>query len=175
MSQRESDEIIGSSKKSENKRLPILIIIIILLVIIAGVVIWLLLRPTDSGNNRIVRGDNFDEVMGDLQQTVAEGMFNARMNVEWTFENSHATSKDAYVANSEINNRVIYFEIILDDTNEVIYTSPNMAVNTKLQNLTLDCDLPAGTYPAVCMYHLLNEDGSEYSSVGVDVTINILH
>jgi hypothetical protein len=102
-------------------------------------------------------------------------MFNARMNVDWTFDSSHSTSSDAYVANSEINSHVIYFEIILDDSGDTIYTSPNMAINTKLQNLTLDCDLAAGDYPATCMYHLLNDDGSEFSQVGVAVTVHILN
>jgi hypothetical protein len=175
MSQRDSEEIMNSSNGKSNKRGVVIAVVVALLVIIVGTVIWLLLRPTESANNVVVTEDNAETIASDLQQTVAEGMFNARMNVNWTFENSHSTSSNAYVANSEMNDHVIYFEIILDDTDEVIFTSPNMAVNTKLQNLTLDCDLDAGTYSATCMYHLLNDDGSEYSKVGVAVTLNILN
>jgi sensor domain CHASE-containing protein len=175
MSQRDSEEIIGSSKKSTNKKAVIIVVVVVAVVIIVSVVIWLLLRPEADTSNMVVTAENADQIASDFEETVAEGMFNARMNNDWTFENSHATSTNAYVANSEMNSHIIYFEIILDDTNEVIYKSPNMAVNTKLQNLTLDCDLAAGTYGATCLYHLLNDDGSEYSSVGVAITINILN
>ncbi len=168
-----SDRIMDDKKNLGFTRTHVLIVALIAVFAIVGVVLWLLLRPKEPANNRVVTEANIDNIEADIQKTINDGMFNARMNTKWVFKDSHSTSTNAYVANSELNRRPIYFDIILDGTGETIFTSPKMAVGTKLQNLTLDCELEAGTYPATVLYHLLNEDDSENSSVGIAVTLTI--
>lgn len=170
-----SDMVMEDKQGVGFQRTHALIIVLIAVLAVVGVVLWLLLRPEASPNNRVVSEANIDSIETDIQKQINEGMFNARMNTSWTFENSHSVSKNAYVANSELNNHAIYFDIILDDTEEIIFTSPKMEVGTKLENLTLDTDLAAGTYHATVLYHLLNEDDSESSSVGISVELHILH
>lgn len=170
-----SDLVMEDKRGAGFQKTHALIIMLIAVLAVVGVVLWLLLRPEASPNNRVVSEANIDGVETDIQKSIDEGMFNARMNTSWTFENSHSASKNAYVANSELNTHAVYFDIVLDDTKETIFTSPKMAVGTKLENLTLDCDLAAGTYSATVLYHLLNDDDSESSSVGIAVTIRILN
>lgn len=170
-----SDMVMEDKRGAGFQKTHALIIILIAVLAVVGVVLWLLLRPEASPNNRVVSEANIDSIEADIQKKIDEGMFNARMNTSWTFENSHSVSKNAYVANSELNSHAVYFDIILDDTGKTIFTSPKMDVGTKLENLTLDTDLAAGTYSATVLYHLLNEDDSESSSVGIAVTLHILH
>lgn len=172
-----------ASNKNGSKSVVILgsIIIVLLLVIIVGGV-FLFMSLNDKNNkpdevvsgNLVVDSDNVGAIEDDLRAKVEEGMFETSMNVVWNFEDGSSASMDAFIANSVNNTKPIYFEVILADTSEVIYTSPVIPVGSQLKALTLDEVLPAGSYTAYCKYHLLNEDNTEFSNVAFTVTINIL-
>jgi hypothetical protein len=93
----------------------------------------------------------------------------------WTFENGAAESRDAYVANSVNNTHPICFDVYLEDTEELLYSSPVLPVGTDLKNIKLDQELPAGEYKATVMYSLLKdvESQEEISSAGFVVTIKV--
>ena len=98
-----------------------------------------------------------------------EGMFEVNMNTIWTFPNGESASADAYIANGHANKLPISFEIIVDE--EVVYTSTVIPVGNQIKDIVLDKPLDAGSYNAVCMYYLWNEDGTENSNFGVNIQL----
>jgi len=117
---------------------------------------------------------NVNDMVRELEEKVREGMYDVKMNMDWTFPNGEAASENAYVANSEANTHPVYFDITLDD-GTLIYTSPMIPVGSAVDSIKLDTPLEAGDYSSVCTYHLLKseEDPSELSTVSVAVRITV--
>lgn len=167
-STRKSEEEI---KKKKRKR--IIIIIVILLLIIAAVAIFLWLRRP----KRVMNEANYKKISEEMDAQVQEGYFETYMNTEWTFPDGASESTNAILGNSPNNKKPIRCEVLLSDTEEVIYSTDVLPVGAELPPFKLDVDLDAGTYDAVCMVYLLNEedDGSytDYSNAGFNVTITV--
>jgi len=152
------------------------IILILVIAILIGIIIYLLMRPSDEpDDNRatIVTEDNVDEVIEKMNEPVEDGYYSCQMNVEWSFVDSSQPSYNAYVANSDINTRTVYFDVNLEEDNTLVYTSPYIPVGEELKEIKLTEDLPAGDYPAVVTYHLVDDDHKELSNVAVTVTLHI--
>ena len=101
------------------------------------------------------------------------GSFQVNMNNEWTFPNGKSTSTNAFVSNYIGNTHTVYFTLALDGSEEILYTSPHIPVGGKLENLTIDTELGAGVHTAILTYHLLEADGTEYSTLAVTVKLII--
>lgn len=171
------------TKKSKLSTTQVILIVGFSLVLIMIVVIGIfLLRPAQekpesgtaalSGNGLVIDESNLQQVEEMVVNSVKKGMFEVNMNTNWTFADGSQASEDAYVANGASNQLPITFEVLLDGT-ENIYTSTVIPVGSRIKEIRLEKVLPAGTYNAVCKYHLWNEDGTESSSVGVNITIII--
>lgn len=158
--------------KKKKKKKIIIIICILLLIIIAAAVIYFLTRPKE----RMTEG-NYKRIMEEMDNQVQEGYFETYMNTEWTFPDGTSETTNALLGNSPNNKKPIRCEILLADTEEVIYSTDVLPVGVELPPFKLDVDLDAGTYDAVCMVYLLNEeeDGSytDYSNAGFNVTITV--
>lgn len=172
----------GQKKKVLNTTQLIIIICFVLLIAAIGIAAFFIIKAQKEysladesipGGNLIVDESNLAEVDAYLSDSVATGMFEVSMNTIWSFPDGKSASTDAYVANSPSNHFPITFEILLDNS-DMIYSSTVIPVGNRIKDIVLERDLDAGTYPAVCMYHLWNEDGTEDSSFGVNVTINVL-
>jgi hypothetical protein len=113
--------------------------------------------------------------MDEMRNEVAEGMFECNMSMTWTFADGSAKSNDAYVANSENNKYPIFFDVILKDTGETIYSSPVLPVGSKLTDFALDKHLEAGNYKATVMYSLIRDEQSQeiVSQAGFVIKINV--
>ena len=174
----------------EKNRTIIIVIAILVVVVIAllGVIIYLLNRANGvqrddtqrdvAGSVRTVLDeDSMNDVMDQMREEVAEGMFECQMSMTWTFADGKAESQDAYVANSTNNTHPICFDVYTRDTEELLYSSPVLPVGTDLKNFKLDQELPAGSYQATVMYTLLEDVDSQepISSAGFVVTINVLN
>jgi hypothetical protein len=168
----------------KKKKKVIIMVVIILLIVVIGVmaaVIYTLLKDkakSEEGNatpkrNTVVTMDNKDEVLADLNNKVATGLFEVKMNVEWTFTDSDTPSKNAYVANVTSNSNTVYFDVTLDSTGETVYESPYIPVGSELDNIALSSQLAAGTYPCTLIYHLIDDDYNDVSTVAVAVTLNV--
>lgn len=168
------------------KKKGLFIIIILLLILIISLVIFIvysLLNKDGESNgpsqkrDTIVTLENKDKILADLNNKVADGLFQVMMNVEWSFEDSSTPSTDAYVANAEVNTDTVYFDLTLDSTGETIYSSPYIPVGYALENIALKSELAAGTYACTALYHLVDEENnySEISRVAVAVTIHVLN
>ncbi len=184
-----------AEKENKSKKNRVLLIILILFAIIVvallAVIVFLLTRKPEVADNpevqpgrevsesvrTVVDESEAEDIMAQMREEVAEGMFECKMSMEWSFKDGASESKDAYVANSANNTHPIYFDVILDESGEVIYSSPVLPVGTDLTNIKLDKELPAGEYTATVMYTLIKdvETQEEISTAGFVVTIKILN
>lgn len=158
-------------KKKKRKKLIIVIIILLLILAAVGIFLWLR-RP-----KRVMNESNYKKISEEMDAQVQEGYFETYMNTEWTFPDGASESTNAILGNSPNNKKPIRCEILLADTEEVIYSTDVLPVGAELPPFKLDVDLDAGTYDAVCMVYLLDEedDGSytDYSNAGFNVTITV--
>lgn len=179
-----------TEEKKKNKTVIIVAVILAVVVIaLIGIIIYLLNRGDgnsgDDDAQRKVAGsvrtvideDSANNVMDQMREEVAEGMFECQMSMTWTFADGKAESKDAYVANSINNTHPICFDVYMKDTEELLYSSPVLPVGTDLTNFKLDQELSAGSYQATVMYRLLEDVDSqeEISNAGFVVTIDVLN
>lgn len=166
------------SAKKSRKTIILISVLVVVIMMLIGVIVYLL-WPKEAKNDddvkpMIVTEENKDDIIGELEKDSTDKMYNCRMSTNWTFENGEAKSEDAYVANTDYNHYAVYFEVQIDSTKEIVYTSANIPVGSEVKGLTLDKPLEAGEYPATVIYHLLDDDGKEVSSVGFTVNIQVL-
>jgi len=182
----------STKKEGGSGRLIIIIGAVIIVLLLVTIVILLLkkspeqnssdlgrtvMREVGNESRIILDEQNAQETIDEMRKAVEEGMFECSMSTTWTYEDGNSESKDAYVANSKNNTHPFYFDVRLDGSDEVIYSSPVLPVGSTLTNFKLDKALDAGTYKAVCMYSLLKDEESQEvtSSAGFVITINILN
>ena len=154
-----------------------IIIAVCILVIAAllGVVAYLLLDKKEEPTRRnvVVNKENVGEVLEQLEAPVPAGSYEVKMNSTWNFSSGDVPSENAYVDNAEANTNSVYFDVTRTDTDETIFESPILPVGSYLDNITLDSNLPAGTYDCLVTYHLLDENDKSISTVKLTLTINI--
>lgn len=149
---------------------------VIIIVILAAVICFLLFkgREEEPKRNVVVTKDNIEEVADDMmnQEYIEPGYYSTSMSTTWHFSTGDAISEDAYVENREENTNDIYFDVFLaDNEEEAIYKSPLLPRGSELDNIVLDTPISAGTYDAVVVYHLVDEEQNTVSTLRVGVTI----
>jgi flagellar basal body-associated protein FliL len=147
---------------------------------LTAVIMVLLLKkepvPTvQQGNARgtVVTEENAEDMREQISQPVEDGSYRTRMNVEWNFGKSTEPSSNAYVENAETNRRTVYFDLTLEETGELLYSSPFIPVGEKLEKFPLDVELPVGEHKGIVKYHLVDDEGAEITTVSVKVTLNV--
>ena len=179
----------GESPARKGGRWIIVAVVTVLAVALTVCIVLLVSRSGDTGNVRpgindndapltvldrgFVDESNADDIMSELSDKVEEGMFECMMSTTWTFEDAASASTNSYVANVESNLHAIYFDVYLDQTEELVYSSPILPVGSEIRGIKLDKELSAGDYDAIVMYTLVNEDYEEVSTVGFRITISI--
>lgn len=174
------------SSEERKKNMLVIIAFVILLMALAVCIAVIIsksgaTRAEESSANKtasalergFVQESDADNIMAEMEEKVAEGMFECKMTTFWTFDNADAESPNSYVANVESNRNTIYFDVYESKSNDLLYTSPMLPVGTEIRNIKLDKKLPAGDYDAVVMYTLVDENYEEVSSVGFNITISI--
>ena len=127
-----------------------------------------------GGRGTVVAPEYVDRIRDEFDIPVKDGAYRTRMSVDWQFPSSDEPSTNAYVENAPTNTRTVYFDLILTETNELIYSSPFIPVGARIENFTLDARIPAGQHSGTVVYHLVDDDHQEISTVSVAVTLNIL-
>lgn len=162
------------NKNRKGGKIAIAVCIIVIIALL-GVVCYLLFGRKEEPLNRnvVVNEDNVEEVLDELdkKESVPVGYYEAIMNSTWNFKSGDMPSDNAYVENAESNTNSVYFDVTRTDTEETIFESPILPVGSHLENITLDSDLPAGTYDCVVTYHLLDEEENSISTLKLTVTI----
>ncbi|MCM1467147.1 MAG: hypothetical protein NC086_03290 [Alistipes sp.] len=109
------------------------------------------------------------------QITIPDNTYITSMNNDWYFDDGVSPSSNAYVENTSENSHTVYFEIILSDTGETVYSSPYIPVGSTLEHPALSVNLDAGDYNGTCLYHLVDDNNTELSTVTAYVTLHILN
>jgi hypothetical protein len=172
---------ITQTKKGLSTKHIVLILGALVIVCAAVIAIILLTRPTsdimDNNaplGNLVVDEGNVADIQSQIDEKVAKGMFETHMNMTWTFPDGEKASSDAVMGNSANNNYPFWFELTLDDTGEVVYTSSLLPVGAALKEIILSEDLDAGTYPATIYIHMIDENNEPVeSNMGFGITLVI--
>ena len=137
-----------------------------LVIICAAVIIGIFLLRGDSAEatTPVVTAGNLEEIQGQIQEKVAQGMFMTHMNTTWNFPDGKSASSNAVMGNSTGNTYPFWFTVTLPDTGDVIYESGQLPVGQQLSEIKLEKALDKGTYPAVVNIHLVDENGDEIDS-----------
>ena len=169
-------------KKKANKQMIVLIVLMVILIIV-GVVLIILLTGNNSeepeveesvgGRGTVVTQENVEEILRQIREPVPDGHYVVRMSLEWTFDKWDVISRNAYVENSPDNMRTVYFDLFLDSTGELIYSSPYIPLGSRLENFALDEEVPAGEHSATVTYRLVDDDYNVLTDVSVGVTLKI--
>jgi hypothetical protein len=159
----------------------------VVIAVLVGVVAVLLNRPDpaqvpaqtsqeDAAPRRavLVTEDNVQEAIVEVSRPVtAPTSYRVKMSATWTFNDGASASNDAYVENAQTNETPVYFDLILNDSGETVLESPVIPIGASMRDIKLDKALEAGTYPAVMVYHLLDENQNTLSTVRMGVTLVI--
>lgn len=174
-----SDEVQSSKPHLRpNKLVFLLIALLAVLIVLAGIIVFLLTRPKEvvikpsptGGRGTVVTEDNAEEIRAQIADAtpIADGSYVTSMSIDWHFKG--ATSTDAYVANAVENTRTVYFDLLLAESNELLYSSPYIPVGAELKEITLDKELEPGTYETILVYHLVDDDENELSTLSIALT-----
>lgn len=171
---------LGQNTGSKKQNL-IIIVLALLVVIAVGVIVFLVIGKEETtiienpsgGRGTVATKDNIEEILKDMESTepVPDGHYTTSMSINWHFNGQKST--DAYVANDVVNTRTVYFDLILADTEELIYSSPYIPVGAELKGVTLDKELEPGTYETVLVYHLVDDNEKVVSTLSVGLTIYV--
>lgn len=176
---------MGSQKNSKALLVVVAALVIILMsVCITFAVFVVRTRDADPGNTDIakeeskqreyvVTSENVDAIREELQENPTDAYYNVTMNTNWTCAADTYELKNAYIANSTLNDRTVYFDLLLPDTSEVIYSSPFIPVGQEIRGFTLEQGLPSGKHTVWVEYHLVDDDENELSTVTVTATITV--
>jgi hypothetical protein len=184
-----SESKSNESKANENKppkdsgaakglttQKTVLILGALVIVCAAIVTVFILTRDSEPETTgaRLIDEGNLAEITAEIEEKVAKGMFETHMTTTWTFPDGESPSTDAVMGNSPNNNYPFWFEVILSGTDEVVYTSSLLPLGSQLEEIVLDENPGAGTYPANLRIHMIEEDGSEVeTNMGFNVTLII--
>lgn len=179
MSESEKKVADGGAKKKPSTSTIIAIVAVIVILILVAVIVYILFgkkdEPDVQGKATFITEENAQDIIESANQPTEDSAYTATMTNEWTFENGKASAENFYVKNTENNSRTVYFDLALDDTGEVIYSSPYLEVGAEMNAMTLDKDLEAGDYRAIMTYHLVDDEQEELTTVAVAVVIHILN
>lgn len=174
--------------QKDNKRSKRVVRVCLLIAII--LLILLLLRC--CGNHEKTDGDSFhsntveirqgsiddealvgmtdEEIVAELNRKVEESMITMTINPEPAFREG---SGNLLIYNDESNHGPVVVEIQRNDTKELIYTSPVIPLGKRVNNASLDVELPVGDYPCTAYFHYVDAAGEILGTGGVSITVHI--
>jgi hypothetical protein len=190
MSENQKGQNQSEGKKGGTSRLIIIIGAVIIVLLVALILILLFKKtpePVESTTNNnddtrkvaesariVLDEESAGNIMDEMRKEVEEGMFECQMSMTWTFADGTSESNDAIVVNSTNNSYPFYFDVTLNDTNELIYSSPVVPVGSQLTNFKLDKALDPGEYKATVMYSLLEDEESQVVKSQAGFVIKII-
>ena len=170
----------GGAKKNNRVLIAVILLGVIVIGVLVGVIVMLLNRsePEAPREERPMRATviNEDNVEQELQRMaqedyVAPGYYEVTQTMDWVFPDGTTPSTNAYVENALSNTNAVYFDVTLQSTGEIVYSSPIIPVGSYLNNFALDTDLDAGTYSCTLTYHLVDENQRSISELTLALTI----
>ena len=127
----------------------------------------------DENAGEITETD-YAAIQEELNKKVAETSINISMNTNPVF-NDGQSEGNLMITNEEINRFMQVIEIYRDDTNKLIYKSNAIPVGTRIENDTLDVDLPAGEYECTAYFNAIRDTGEYVGKAAAKITISVLN
>jgi hypothetical protein len=127
---------------------------------------------------KVITPDTAEQVMEEIladNSSNAPKYYTVTQNGTWTFADGTSPSTDAYVENDPENVTPIYFDLIVDATDEVVYSSPVLELGAILENFALDKPLEKGEYECTVKYHLIDEDQNTLTTTNIGVKVVVLN
>ena len=153
----------SAATSSGNKRgLIIGIAIAIVVIVIACIIVFM---TTSGGSQSAVSQGQLEnktpeEIQAELDREVEEGMLSISINSYLEMEDG-SSDAELRIENSPANNYKMQVDIVLQDTNELIYTSDILEPNSHIQSAKLLVDLPKGSYSCLAKFYALDLETDE--------------
>jgi len=171
-------------EKSKKKKIkPAHVVICALILALAGVLTYFLWPKEEAeirdgatplgSRGTVITPDNIDELMANRDKPPPGGHYITTMNTNWAFDRWDVPSKNAYIENDIRNEFTVFFDLVLEEDNRLVYSSPYIPLGATLRDFALDRMVPQGQHPAIVTYYLVDDDGEEVSQVSVRVTLSI--
>lgn len=183
-----------SNEKGDGRKkvlIAVVAVVVVLLICAVSVMAALLVKTNkekeavlaariekESEPRKVITPDTAEDVMAEIlaeDTSNVPSYFTVTQNGTWTFADSNTPSEDAYVENDPENETPIYFDLIVDATEEVVYSSPVLELGAILENFTLDKPLEKGEYECTVEYHLIDEDQNTLTTTNVGVNVVVLN
>jgi len=175
------------STSNKQKKLTIIFAVISVCIILAlgSVIFFLLQNRTDdiSGesfeiDNNITIGDmpgvDMEKRKEELQEELDDSMIAYSINTNPVFESGRAEG-NLLLENPANNAKLLKVEIVLDKTNEKIYSSKAIPAGSYIENARLEKVLDEGVYVATAYFKAYHEEDHSYiGQVGAAIKINVL-
>jgi len=177
----ETENKMANEKGGGQKKVLIGIVVAIIAVLIVTVIVLAgkLSKQADkkevvsNQTKAIVTAEDAEDVLGLEEEAPTARIpmnYTVSQNSEWTFKDGSSPSTDAYVKNDASNETAVYFDLLLED-DTVIYSSPILELGAEISNFKLDKSLDAGVYDCVVLYHLIDENQNDLTTVHIGVTV----
>jgi hypothetical protein len=155
--------------------------IVVVIAILIGVIVVLASKLNKSSEEEpqekksVITADNIEEVLEDMEDLpdYIPKNYTVKQSSNWVFPDGTSESTNAYVENSTDNETPMYFELQVDETGDIVYSSPVLELGAKIQNFALDKPLEKGKYECTIIYHLIDDDQNELTHVNVGVNIEV--
>jgi hypothetical protein len=175
----ETDVQSQNSKKGGNSTKIIVAVIGIITVGAIGAAAYFTThKPVEEEvkTKEIVSAENVEEKVTEIFEKEPDNVpsyYTATQNPQWIFKDGAAVTENAYVENVTENSTPVYFDLIVDETGEVVYSSPVLELGATLNGFKLDKPLDKGDYNCTVEYHLVDDDQNTLTTVNVGVTVII--
>lgn len=137
-----ASQIKEDEKKGHARTIVVIVIMLALLLILSIIIIVRLLSgqpkedaETGSGSRGIVVGQDNAEELAMNEGTVPDGHYDVSMSIDWHFKGD--VTEDAKVANKTTNTRTVYFDLLTEGEEDLVYSSPYIPVGESMQGLPL--------------------------------------
>lgn len=175
-----------NENQNQRKNSRVLLILCTVIIVLLIAIVVLLLKGRNDTNviseetisspkrNVVINEENAEEMAEEIlnrEKVAAPRTYEVTMNSTWNFQDGASSSDNAYVENSTANTTPVYFDLLLDETEEVIYESPVIPVGSYLEDIKLDTDLDAGTYDCTLIYHLVDAEQNTLATLQMAVTV----
>ncbi|WP_156036113.1 hypothetical protein [Butyrivibrio sp. AE3004] len=164
---------------------PVVIGVVVVIAILVATIVVLVgklnknTKEEPKETKDVVTAENVEEVIdewvNESNDKHVPQYYTITQNTEWTFNDGSSPSNDAYVTNDATNESPVYFDIIDDDTGETIYSSPVLELGAKIEKFKLDKKLDKGDYNCTLIYHLVDDEQNELTTVRVGTIIHVLN
>jgi hypothetical protein len=161
-------------KGGGSKKIIVAVVGVAAVVAISAAAYFALNKPEEKNTKETITAENVEERVDEIfesEPSAAPAYYTVTQSPRWTFPNGKAESTDVYVENVTDNETPVYFDLIVDETGETVYSSPILELGAKLESFKLDTPLDKGEYECTVLYHLVDEDQNELTTVNVGVTV----